>query len=629
MRRFLLLCACIGCCITLSAKNVFKFYIISDEEKTCYVAKSGTNYIGKVEIPSTAEFDNRDGLYTVTEIGEFKSCADVTEFVLPKTIKKIRNYAFDSCTKMSKIELSEGLESIGGYAFNETSLEEIYIPNSVTKIGAWAFYQCRNLKKAYIGNGVSNLGDCQFIACDSLDTFYVGSGLVKITTSCFKAGSSYHAPKTVVILSNNIDSGSSFIDAETIYVPNPEYYAESLPKYSELLKPIAELKVPQPTIYTGLSPIPNVKTEMEDLVITTTNNLPFESGNHSVSAEVDVSYNGWGDVIELPCTYTIEKAPLTIMANNASIYYGEVIPSFTYSGIGFVNNETAEVLDKQPSIITTATSQSDADTYPIIPSGAEAKNYEISYERGTLTILKAKQTITWEPNFSNTPVGELIELSATSSSGLPVKFKSLDLSTAIITTSDGKSYIYPIKEGKVVIAAYQDGDKNYEAADEVYNVLSIGQTSENALHLTFLGIEGGKVSIEVEKGKAYTIDLIPDDEWALHSVSFNGEDVSSSVKNNIYTTPAISTNSELHIVFENIGTDVKPVFDKDESVRVKAHGSSVEITNAKEATMAYIYSVDGKFIKSEDIGIGTTSIYLSRNNRYIVKIGNSSYKFAL
>ena len=88
-------------------------------------------------------------------------------------------------------------------------------------------------------------------------------------------------------------------------------------------------------------------------------------------------------------TLTIEKAPLTITAKSYTIKQGEPLPTFEAEYSGFKNNETANVLTKQPTITTTATSASEPGEYEITVSGAEAKNYAISYFKGKLTITEA------------------------------------------------------------------------------------------------------------------------------------------------------------------------------------------------------------------------------------------------
>jgi len=85
-------------------------------------------------------------------------------------------------------------------------------------------------------------------------------------------------------------------------------------------------------------------------------------------------------------TLTITKAPLTITAKSFTIKQGEALPTFEATYEGFKNNETSQVLTKQPAITTTATSSNEPGEYDITISGAEAQNYDISYSKGKLTI---------------------------------------------------------------------------------------------------------------------------------------------------------------------------------------------------------------------------------------------------
>ena len=88
-------------------------------------------------------------------------------------------------------------------------------------------------------------------------------------------------------------------------------------------------------------------------------------------------------------TLTITKAPLTITAKSYTIKQGETLPTFEATYEGFKNNETSQVLTKQPVITTTATSTSAPGKYDIVVSEATATNYDIIYVKGTLTITQA------------------------------------------------------------------------------------------------------------------------------------------------------------------------------------------------------------------------------------------------
>ena len=93
-------------------------------------------------------------------------------------------------------------------------------------------------------------------------------------------------------------------------------------------------------------------------------------------------------------TLTIEKASLTVKAQDATMTYGEALPSFDASYEGFKNNDDATVLTTAPTMTTVATPASAVGTYEITANGAEAQNYEMNYVKGTLTISKAALTVT-------------------------------------------------------------------------------------------------------------------------------------------------------------------------------------------------------------------------------------------
>lgn len=95
------------------------------------------------------------------------------------------------------------------------------------------------------------------------------------------------------------------------------------------------------------------------------------------------------NVIFINGTLTVTKASLTIKADDKEMTQNSDLPEFTSSYFGFKNDETESVLTKKPLYQCNATSGSDVGKYTITPYGAEAANYDISYQTGTLTIISA------------------------------------------------------------------------------------------------------------------------------------------------------------------------------------------------------------------------------------------------
>ena len=153
--------------------------------------------------------------------------------------------------------------------------------------------------------------------------------------------------------------------------------------------------------YTGLKNDESAPKWTETLSIETTATKKSDIGTYTITA-TGVPTNYELSQIEQG-TLTITQAPLTIKANDAIREYFEEEPDFTYTCFGFLNDDDAQVLTKSPTFTTEATKASDVGKYPILPSGAKAKNYNISYEQGELTITKRPLKVT---SHCSRPYGE-------------------------------------------------------------------------------------------------------------------------------------------------------------------------------------------------------------------------------
>lgn len=135
------------------------------------------------------------------------------------------------------------------------------------------------------------------------------------------------------------------------------------------------------TAATGLTTTPSISTA----VVTTTaaGSYPITVSGGSANNYTLGYTNG---------TLTINKASLTVTANNQSRPYGSGNPALTYYFSGFVLGESSSVLSVQPSISTSATTSSNAGGYTISVSGASAANYNVNHVNATLTITKVALT---------------------------------------------------------------------------------------------------------------------------------------------------------------------------------------------------------------------------------------------
>jgi gliding motility-associated-like protein len=91
---------------------------------------------------------------------------------------------------------------------------------------------------------------------------------------------------------------------------------------------------------------------------------------------------------------TINKAMLTVTAEDKSKTYGSVNPNLTFKYTGFVNSQDATILTKVPTVSTVATAVSKVGKYDIVLAGGSDINYDFTYANGALTIDKATLIIT-------------------------------------------------------------------------------------------------------------------------------------------------------------------------------------------------------------------------------------------
>ncbi len=153
-------------------------------------------------------------------------------------------------------------------------------------------------------------------------------------------------------------------------------------------------------------------------------------------------------------TLTINKAALTITADDKSMTYGGTVPALTDTTTGLVNSDTLSSLGI--SLGTTATSSSNAGTYTISVSGpATLANYTPTYNNGTLTVNKATLTVTADDK--SMTYGEAVPALTDTTTGLVNgdTLSSLGISLGTTATSSSNAGTYTISvSGPATLANY-------------------------------------------------------------------------------------------------------------------------------------------------------------------------------
>ncbi|MCF0243864.1 MAG: leucine-rich repeat domain-containing protein [Bacteroidaceae bacterium] len=121
-----------------------------------------------------------------TELIAFPPGNSTTNYTIPNSVTSIGSWAFYNCSGLTSISIPNGVTYIGDYAFSCcSSLTSVIIPDGVTSIGVFVFYGCSGLKSAIIPNSVTSIGDDVFGFCSALTSITIPNGVTSIGDDAF------------------------------------------------------------------------------------------------------------------------------------------------------------------------------------------------------------------------------------------------------------------------------------------------------------------------------------------------------------------------------------------------------------------------------------------------------------
>ncbi len=107
------------------------------------------------------------------------------DYMIKEGTLTIADSAFKDCSSLKSIIIPNSVTSIGASAFYGCDITKITIPNNVTSIGNSAFEGCSSLTSVTIGNSVTNIGNSAFMWCSSLTSVTIGNGVTSIGEDAF------------------------------------------------------------------------------------------------------------------------------------------------------------------------------------------------------------------------------------------------------------------------------------------------------------------------------------------------------------------------------------------------------------------------------------------------------------
>lgn len=181
-------------------------YDVNFDKKEAIVLKSDKPYSGEVVIPETFSF--RDVQYRITAIAAeaFKDCEKLTSITIPHSMKSMGEGAFEACEALTAVHISDiaawcemdfkqensedalvanPLLYAKKLYLNGKLVQELVIPDSVTRIGTTAFMNCADLTSVTIPNTVKSIGANAFAGCTGLTSFSIPNSIKAIEDGTF------------------------------------------------------------------------------------------------------------------------------------------------------------------------------------------------------------------------------------------------------------------------------------------------------------------------------------------------------------------------------------------------------------------------------------------------------------
>lgn len=222
---------------------------------------------------------------------------EISDMVIPNSVKTISNYAFGACTSLKSVTFPSSLASIGRYAFHECNniakceINDIFswcnielegaesnplsyarhlysdgeevkiltIPDGVTSINKYAFCYCEGLNNIVVPNSVTTIGKNAFRGCNNLTKLIIPNSVTSIDDYAFYYCEKIEfvsIPNSVTCIGNYALYGFRKLESVVSYILEPidieKYTFGFFPSSAILYVPQGTLNKYQTTSYWNI-----------------------------------------------------------------------------------------------------------------------------------------------------------------------------------------------------------------------------------------------------------------------------------------------------------------------------------------------------------------------------------------
>lgn len=587
----------------------------------------GTSHgMSYVIVPDSIVF--RERKFIVTEIGRgaFANLNNFTKVIISETVTSIGDHLFGNGANCTEVYLPSKLREIPGECFTGfSSLKSIKLPDSLRVIGNNAFSGCSSLTSITIPNLVTEIGPAAFKGCKGLTKLILPAEIKKIRYNAFEACEKL---ASVIIQGKNIVIESE-VFARCQLLKEVKFLGDvSSIGYRTFwnCKSLEEITLPYGIRDVGIEVFCNC-TNLRHIDLPNSISAIGQGAFMNCESLEEVTLPIGIEVIMMDMFNGCKKIQTLTVPENVKDIGGRAITGC---------NSLKHLILRPQDVIYMTEDRFSKENYNnvelVVPAGMLQQYQEAEGWKNFKTISEqevANRQITVTLNvgaFGSVKVNDQVYKPGSSIITLPfnqpVTFDIVPDENYIISWAEHWRYggidqfSEEVKGGVLTIPQVSNGDS--------FKFFFENGTAD----IEILQCDKGKLTIHARKNQSCRFMVIPEEGWQINSVTWNGEDMTSQVRTNVYIeTPIVTTNSVLQVAVEKSSSDIQS--SSPSCLKVHAKGECLYIDNADEGEFVNIYREDGTLIKTLTGNGLTLFTTLKRNHIYIIKTKHKIVKILL
>lgn len=296
---------------------------------------------------------------------------------------------------------------------------------------------------------------------------------------------------------------------------------------------------------------------------------PTNAGEYTVTFKIpdgDSLYSS-----DLSVNFTIDKAQVTVTADDKEVYIGDSMPELTYKVDGLIDGDTISIE------LSCDVNIDRAGEYPIIVSATDPNgNYEITTVDGTMGVKDSPNTPNVPPNPTYPPVvseadggkvtvtpknpekGDTVIITPVPDSGMEVdEITVTDANCSpvnVVDNGDGSySFIQPDTSVTIEVTFKETALEEDSSFDYDHWYWSLMMLLNQEYKITATATDGGTINPDgtskVKYDKNITYTITPDEGYAIADVLVDGKSVGAISK---YTFKRVKEKHTIEAVFKEI-----------------------------------------------------------------------------